>query len=187
LVLSDELFWVHVSLPSQLLEGIWKEFKEQVRFLQPGFCQMSSICKVVARKVNYVSVDSGRLDTYGIPIPVIHVRFCDNDRKLYQDSIDRGKEILNAAKARSVILLNPKIGGFASHEAGTTQMGNDRGTSVLNSYCQAHDVQDLFVISGSAFTTIPEKNPTRTIMGLAVRAARYIASELKKGNLKASA
>ena len=51
-------------------------------------------------------------------------------------------------------------------------MGNDPGTSVLNSHCQAHDVKNLFVVDGSCFTTFPEKNPTLTIMALAVRAAR---------------
>jgi len=168
------------------LKGFGKSFKEKVRSMQPGFFHMSSICKVVARKENYVSVDPARLDTYGIPIPVIHVRFGDNDRKLYQDSIDRGREILELAKAQSVIVMNPEIGGFASHEAGTTRMGSDPRTSVLNSYCQAHDVKNLFVISGSAFTTIPEKNPTHTIMALAIRAARYITSESKTGSLGAS-
>ena len=168
------------------LKGYGSSFKRQVRYLQPGFFHMSSICKVVARKENYVSVDFSRLDTYGVPIPVIHVRFCDNDRKLYQDSIERGREILDLAKAQSVVLLNPEIGGFASHEAGTTRMGKDPRTSVLNSFCQAHDVKNLFVVSGSAFTTIPEKNPTHTIMALAVRTARHIAEESKQNNLRAS-
>ena len=60
-------------------------------------------------------------------------------------------------------------------------MGRDPRTSVLNSFCQTHDVKNLFVVDGSCFTTFPEKNPTHTIMALAVRTARYIASEFKKG------
>jgi len=67
------------------------------------------------------------------------------------------------------------------------RMGKDSQNSVLNSFCQAHDVKNLFVVSGSCFTTTPEKNPTHTIMALAVRAARYIVNEVKKGNLRASA
>jgi choline dehydrogenase-like flavoprotein len=54
---------------------------------------------------------------------------------------------------------------------------------VLNPQCQAHDVKNLFVVDGSCFTTFPEKNPTLTIMALAVRAARHMAEERKKGNL----
>jgi choline dehydrogenase-like flavoprotein len=46
-------------------------------------------------------------------------------------------------------------------------------------------VNNLFVVGGSAFTTYNEKNPTLTIMALAVRTARFIADEVKKRNLKA--
>ena len=75
-------------------------------------------------------------------------------------------------------------GGFGSHEAGTVRMGKDKRTSVLNSYCQAHEVRNLFVVGGSAFTTYNEKNPTLTIMALAVRTSRFIADEVRKRNLK---
>ena len=65
-------------------------------------------------------------------------------------------------------------------------MGNDPKTSVLNSYCQSHDVKNLFAISAGAFPSLPEKNPTHTVMALAVRAARYIMDETKKGNMRGS-
>jgi choline dehydrogenase-like flavoprotein len=167
---------------ARFLKGFGKGFKQQVRFLQPGFFQLYSVCKCVAQKENYVSVDPARPDAYGIPTPVVRFRFCDNDRKLRKDSIERGKEILNGAKAKPIFGENLEIEGLISHEVGTTRMGNDPRTSVLSSFCQAHDVKNLFVISGSAFTTIPEKNPTHTIMALAVRAARYIASESRRGH-----
>jgi len=66
---------------------------------------------------------------------------------------------------------------------GTVRMGSDPRTSVLNAFCQAHEVKNLFVVDGSCFSTFPEKNPTLTIMALAVRAARYMTSEAKKGTL----
>lgn len=47
---------------------------------------------------------------------------------------------------------------------------------------QAHEVKNLFVVDGGYFTTLPEKNPTLTIMALEVRTARYMASEARKGN-----
>ena len=62
-------------------------------------------------------------------------------------------------------------------------MGLDKRTSVLNAYCQAHEVKNLFVVGGSAFTTYPEKNPTLTIMALAVRSTDYLLGEMKRGNV----
>lgn len=168
---------------AKYLKGFGKTFKEQVRFLQPGFFQMGGFGKVLARPENRVSVDPERVDAYGIPIPVVNFRFGENDRALWKDMVEKAKEILGTARARLVVNVNPAPTGFASHETGTARMGRDPRTSVLNSFCQAHDVKNLFVVDGSGFVSFPEKNPTLTIMALAVRSARYMASEVRKGNL----
>lgn len=169
---------------AKYLKGFGKTFKKQVRLLQPAFFQMGGYGKALAQPENRVTVDPHQLDAYGIPIPVIRFRFGENDRALWKDMREKAQEILNAAKCR--LIVNTDEGephGFASHETGTARMGHDPRASVLNSYCQAHDVKNLFVVDGSCFTTFPEKNPTLTIMALAVRTARYMASEVRKGNL----
>ncbi len=176
---SDFMFPHH----ARYLKGFGQEFKRQVRFLQPGFFQMGGFGNVLARPENRVTVDPARKDAYGISIPVIHFRFSENDRALWKDMVEKAKEILDTAKARLVIAENSEPSGFASHETGTARMGNDPRTSVLNRFCQAHDVKNLFVVDGSCFTTFPEKNPTLTIMALAVRAARYMTDQIRKGNL----
>lgn len=139
----------------------------------------------MARPENRVTVDRNNVDAYGIPIPVLHFRFCKNDVALWKDIAEKAEEILHEAGARTIIKTTQRPAGFGSHEAGTVRMGKSKRTSVLNSYCQAHEVKNLFVVGGSAFTTYSEKNPTLTIMALAVRTARYVADEVKKGNLKA--
>jgi choline dehydrogenase-like flavoprotein len=73
--------------------------------------------------------------------------------------------------------------GFASHENGTIRMGTDPKTSVLNGYCQSHDVKNLFVTDGSTFPTSSEKNPTLTIMAQSLRAADYIKDKRKRREL----
>ncbi|MBK5299059.1 MAG: GMC family oxidoreductase [Vicinamibacteria bacterium] len=75
------------------------------------------------------------------------------------------------------------MNGFASHEVGTCRMGTDPRTSVLTPFNQTHELPNLFVVDGSAFVTFPEKNPTLTIMALAVRASRHIAERKRKGEL----
>jgi choline dehydrogenase-like flavoprotein len=62
-------------------------------------------------------------------------------------------------------------------------MGNDPRRSVVNSFCRTHDVRNLFVVSGSCFTTNAEKNPTHTIMALSVRTAQYLTEEVRKRNV----
>jgi choline dehydrogenase-like flavoprotein len=62
-------------------------------------------------------------------------------------------------------------------------MGNDPKTSVLNKYCQAHDVRNLFVTDAAVFVTSPDKNPTLTILALSWRASEYLLEQAKQGNL----
>lgn len=168
---------------ARYLKGFGESFKKRVRYLEPGFYQMGGYGKVLARPENRVTVDPHQVDPYGIPIPVIHFRFSDNDRALWNEMREKAKEILDEAHCEVIIDASPEPTGFASHETGTCRMGHDPRTSVLNAYCQAHDVKNLFVVDGSCFTTFPEKNPTLTIMALAVRAARYMTAEVKKGAL----
>lgn len=60
-------------------------------------------------------------------------------------------------------------------------MGVDPKRSVLNAFCRAHDVPNLYVVDTSAFPSASEKNPTHTIMALASRTADHIGELLKKG------
>ena len=62
-------------------------------------------------------------------------------------------------------------------------MGEDRKTSVTNSYSQAWDVANLFLTDGAPFCSNADKNPTLTIMALAWRSAEYMMDEMRKGNI----
>ena len=62
-------------------------------------------------------------------------------------------------------------------------MGDDPATSVLNRNCQAHAVKNLFVADGGPFVSQADKNPTWTILALAMRTGEYIAAERKRGAL----
>src|SRR5438046_10144934 len=67
------------------------------------------------------------------------------------------------------------VGGTIIHEAGTVIMGGDPSKSVLNKYCQAHEVKNLFVRDAAPFASNPDKNVKLSIVALAWRAADYLA------------
>ncbi len=179
--LQDSTFMFPQHAP--YLKGFGTKFKEQVRYLQPGFLYLDCYSKILARPENRVTVDANHKDAYGIPVPVVHFKFCDNDRAVWDEMKEKAREILDTAKCKLVVDTDPTPNGFSSHEVGTVRMGTDPRTSALNSFNQAWEVKNLFVTDGSCFTTFPEKNPTLTIMALAVRTARHIISETRKGNL----
>ena len=74
-------------------------------------------------------------------------------------------------------------GGSIIHELGGARMGADPKTSVVNAWCQAHDVKNLFVADGSPFVSQADKNPTWTILALSMRTSRHIMDLSKRGEL----
>jgi choline dehydrogenase-like flavoprotein len=159
------------------LPGFGANFKKRVKELFPALLQMNGYGKVLARPQNRVTVNPDRKDKFGIPVPVVSFEFCDEDRALFRDMIRSIEQIYETAGTEFLFRAQDDIYGLASHEVGTCRMGNDPDTSVLNPFCRSHEVPNLFVVDGSCFVTSPEKNPTLTIMALAVRSARYIAEQ----------
>lgn len=172
-----------VAHPARIVAGFGPAYKRRVRDLMPGIFQMGGYGKVEHRPENRITVDPSRTDKYGIPIPVVHFQFGANDRALFQDIVASAHRIFDACNAEMRHFTTPNIGGFASHEVGTVRMGRNPKTSVLNEWNQSREVRNLFVVDGSCFTTFPEKNPTLTIAALAVRCARHIAAQRKRGEL----
>lgn len=165
------------------VSGFGGAFKKRVRDLQPGLFFMGGFGKVLARSDNRVTVNSRKLDQHGIPTPIVKFEFGENDRLLVKDLEAHMKEVLRVAPVELTLDWGGRMSGFASHEVGACRMGADPKTSVLNSFCQTHEIPNLFVVDGSCFTTFPEKNPTLTIMALAARSARHIIEQKRKRNL----
>lgn len=168
---------------ARAVHGYGSEFKKRVREMQTGFLMMGGYCKVTAHPDNRVTVDSNRKDAHGIPIPVVQFRFHDADKEIYASMRNSALAMTERLKADVTSLPPVAPSGFASHENGTVRMGGDRKTSALNSFCQSHDVRNLFVTDGSTFPTSSEKNPTLTIMALSLRAADYIKERRKRREL----
>ncbi len=168
---------------AKFLPGYGADFKKKVREMEPGFLMFGGFGKVAARPENRILVDPNRTDIYGIPTPVLQFRFGDLDHAVFAEMQNTVADICDRLKCDVVKPLGVRPSGFASHEVGTVRMGKNPKTSALNSFCQSHDVKNLFVTDGSAFTTSSEKNPTLTIMALSLRAADYIKEQRRRGEL----
>jgi choline dehydrogenase-like flavoprotein len=125
---------------------------------------------------NRVELDDKVTDAWDLPVARITLRPHENDLAQGRFLIDRNAEILEAAGAKKVDRVYiDRITGNCSHQHGTTRMGDDPQTSVLNRWCQAHEVENLFVVDGGPFPTATGANPTLTIMANAWRVAEHIA------------
>jgi choline dehydrogenase-like flavoprotein len=61
-----------------------------------------------------------------------------------------------------------------THQCGTLVFGTDPTQSVLDPFCRAHDVENLFVVDASFFPSSAAVNPGLTIIAQALRVADHI-------------
>ena len=124
---------------------------------------------------NRVDLDPEVVDAWGLPVARITLTPHENDLTQGRFLVDRCGEILEAAGAKTVDRVYPtRITGNCSHQHGTTRMGDDPDSSVLDRNCRAHEVDNLFVVDGGPMPTATGANPTLTMMANAWRVADHI-------------
>jgi choline dehydrogenase-like flavoprotein len=119
---------------------------------------------------NRVTLDEALVDTAGSAAPRVTYTASKNSRRLLDFHVERARESLLEAGARSVDTLTlMRSAGW--HLLGTARMGSDPATSVVDPWGKAHDIDNLYVVDGSVFVTAGGVNPTNTISALALRFA----------------
>ena len=161
------------------------DLKKQIRANNGAAIGLRGYGERLPEYSNYFEIDSNNKDKFGIPQVRFHVRPSDNDRKMMEDMYNWIDEIFHACGAEVAPyqrMIEPM--GDATHEAGAARMGVDPKTSVLNTYCQSHDVKNLFVTDASCFVSMPGTHGITTLlMSLSWRASEYLADKMKKGEL----
>ncbi len=71
----------------------------------------------------------------------------------------------------------------ASHHMGTTRMGKDAASSVVDENCRIHGVRNVYLAGSSVFPTSGCANPTYTIVALSIRLAAHLRLNHRQYNL----
>ncbi|MGV8094937.1 MAG: GMC family oxidoreductase [Mangrovibacterium sp.] len=127
-----------------------------------------------------VTVDPAVKDHWGIPVAALSGSRHPMDRENCIFLSSKAEAILKEAGAVKTWVtgipgIKPWYPSGGQHQAGTCRMGNDPKTSVVNSYGQVHQIDNLFVADGSVLVTNGGFNPVLTIMAVAYRTGEYIA------------
>ncbi len=170
--------------------GYGRALKSDYRRFYGATVGFSGRGEMIPNADSYCEIDSSTKDRFGIPVLKFHWKWSDhetNQVKHMQETFRRliaemGGEVFSPmpGKEKGYGISN---GGSIIHEIGTVRMGNDPGSSALNSHQQAWDCKNLFVADGGPFVSQADKNPTWTILALAWRTADYITRQRKAGEL----
>lgn len=126
---------------------------------------------------NRVSLDTKARDMYGVPLPHISYRVSDYVKQGMAEARKAHTDIFTRMQATG-LEHGPSYFG-AGHIMGTTRMGNDPQTSVVDASLRSHDHRNLFMLGSSVFPTTGTANPTLTIAALSLRAVSAIRDSLR--------
>ena len=191
------------------LPGYGSEWKKEVksRYVAQARVWIAG-GEMLARRDNFVELDPEVKDHWGIPVLKIHFTHGDNDYTLIEDFQQKAEELFRKAGgelmpgpvmpagfpggagspegapvrqgsgANAATSRRRPLGG-SIHECGTARMSVSPKDGVLNSYCQTHDVPNLYVFGGNAFPSTGDKHPTLTMMALAARGCDHLIASSK--------
>jgi len=162
--------------------GYGKQLKDDYRRYYASTVNFSGRGEMIPNDDSYCEIDPNVVDKYGIPVLRFHFAFSEHEVRQAMHMQETFREIIHEmggtpltpmpAREQGYGLAN---GGRIIHEVGTTRMGNDAATSVVNANCQTHDVKNVFIADGGPFVTNADKNVTWTILALSMRTSEYIA------------
>jgi len=166
---NDKLLW-----GKTLGERIVKRFTEQksIRFEIFNDWLPNDNC--------FVALDKTHKDKYGMPVGKLRLEGHPQDIKVGKYIAKKCEKILEEMGAKNIY---SSVTSSASQNlvAGGCRFGNNPSTSVLNKYCKAHDVKNLYVADASFMPTGGSVAYTWTIYANAFRVADAIVKQLKEG------
>ena len=133
-----------------------------------------------------VTVDPAVKDKWRLPVARFEGNVHPHTFEIGERQALRAEAWLKEAGAihTSLMSYKPEIVSAGQHQAGTCRMGNDPRASVVNRYCQVHDVDNLFVIDSSVHVTNGGFNPVLTIMAVAYYASDALVRAWKGTGLR---
>ncbi len=124
---------------------------------------------------NGVTLDPKVKDAYGLPVAHVHVDEHANDKAMRKHAQDQMAKMYESVGARRIVRSATPP---ATHNMCTARMSTHPRDGVSNAHGQTHDIQNLFISDGSAFSSPGSANPTLTIVALALRQAEYISRQM---------
>jgi gluconate 2-dehydrogenase alpha chain len=146
-------------------------YKDNLAHYYTRAADMTIPPEMLPHQDNVIELDPTRKDAWGIPLPRVTFTFHENEKRMGPFLGGIGEKIMKEMGASHVWT---RASWQPTRTVGGTRMGADPKTSVVNGYCQSHDVDNLFMVGSSVFPTMTGYAATPTVAALAYRASDYI-------------
>ncbi|CAN5821814.1 GMC family oxidoreductase [soil metagenome] len=163
--------------------GYGKAFKSSVRKYYPAMISLGGFGEVLPRKDNRVMLDPVVKDAWGIPVLKFDFKFGENEMKMAKDMAESVEEMLTAAGAEDIRIVNePLPPGWSIHEIGTARMGKDPKASVTDPFCRLHDAPNVYLADAAPFVSGGTQNTTWSILAMCWRTMDYLKEQMRTGD-----
>ena len=167
--------------------GYGSSLKKKLREWNIGQAGMNIEDTTLISSNKYIDLDPERRDAFGMPPPRVHLQYDDSDVAMAQDMLEKCEEIIRAGDGEVIetpgtVSVDDLVIDL-NHWVGTTRMGTDPRSSVVDAQGRSHDLPNLFVADASVFPAYPEKNPTLTNIALSWRTANGIVERFRRSEL----
>jgi choline dehydrogenase-like flavoprotein len=122
-------------------------------------------------------------DEFGLPALDVCIRYTQDEVQNVVRARQHLLQVLAEAGCRARIgeIVPTLYPGTIAHYGGSARMHAMRKYGVVDAWNRVYDAPNVLVCDAACFTTACEKNPTLTLMALAVRAAARLAQDLRHG------
>lgn len=171
--------WPHGG-PSTLLKGLLARgtrgpsLREALTSHLARQVALVSTCEELPEAANRIVCDARFPDALGVGRPRLSYRLGDYTRRALPVAQEIHAAVLSAMRAGEIGHQYPAAD--SAYLLGTTRMGTNPRSSVVNADLRCHDHPNLYLLGGSVYPTTGSAPPTLTAAALALRLADYLAT-----------
>jgi quinoprotein glucose dehydrogenase len=147
-----------------------------------GAARMRAYYDVIPARESAVTLDKGRTNPWGDPLPRIDFVDSDWSNGLREHTEREIRSVFDGiARAGDAKIVSYEVDGTTyDHPGGGCRTGNDPKESVVDSFGRSHDHENLWVVGAPGIVSAGCNNGTLTFSALSLRSASAIAEGFPK-------
>jgi choline dehydrogenase-like flavoprotein len=176
------------DLPYLAKAGFWRYFQKQLYWPAPARYELHIVSEQLPRFENKITLAS-ETDFFGLPLAAIKWRIEQSDCRAFTTYLQRFENFWKRHGLLAIGDLEPFVrpeavsvedishGGDIYHPGGSTRIGTDQRSAVVDQNLRTFVISNLFIVSTSIFPSGASANPTLMLMLFTMRLADQLVKQ----------